>query len=61
MSRILASSSVSVLNGNVSMRCGWIFHFRKIRTKNADEMPSPPVRNRADQCVIPAAQVAARH
>ena len=53
-SRTFASSSGSVLNLKVSIRCGWIFHLRQIRATLAKEIPSSAARNRADQCVSPS-------
>ena len=31
-----------------------MFHLRQIRATDANEIPSSPARNRADQCVIPS-------
>jgi hypothetical protein len=53
-SRTFASSSGSVLNLNVSIRCGWMSHLRQIRATLANDIPSSAARNRADQCVIPS-------
>jgi hypothetical protein len=59
-SRILASSSGSVLNLNVSIRCGWRCHLRQIRATDANEIPSSVAIKRADQWVIPS-RLAADH
>lgn len=53
MSRTLASSSGSVENLNVSVRCGWMSHLRQIRATLAKEIPSSRPSSRADQCVTP--------
>jgi hypothetical protein len=53
-SRILASSSGSVLNLHVSIRCGWRCHLRQIRATDANEIPAPWPLSGADQWVIPS-------
>jgi hypothetical protein len=53
-SRTFASFSGSVLTLNVSIRRGWIFHFRQIRATPAKEITNSPAKNRADQCVVPS-------
>ena len=54
-SRILASSSGSVENLNVSTRQGCTFHLRQIRATVAKEIPSSAPSSRDDQCVTPSA------
>ena len=50
----MASSPGSVLNLNVSIRCGWMCHLRQIRATLANEIPSSVAMKRADQWVIPS-------